>query len=108
MRSGKLNRKIALLKPISEEDGMGGRGILEWRTAAEVWAEFVRPRTSAVGVEGGVASVQSQEVRIRWRKDVIPGWRLKYVGELREIEHVYSLNRRMTTLVTRLIAYPVP
>lgn len=108
MRAGKLNKKITLLKPIAEDDGMGGRGVTEWQPAAEVWAEFMRPRTSAVGVDGGVASVQTQEVKIRWRPDVIPGWRLKYGAELREIEHVFSTNRRETFLVTRLVEYPAP
>lgn len=108
MRIGRLNKKVTLLKPISEDDEMGGRGVSEWRTAAEVWAEFARPRTTAVGVEGGVASVQTQEVKIRWHKDVAPGWRLSHGEELRDIEHVFSTNRCETVLVTRLVEYAAP
>lgn len=108
MKAGRLDKKITLLSPVAEDDGMGGRGVTEWRTETDVWAEFMRPRTSAVDVDGGVASVQTQEVKIRWRPDVVPGWRLKYGKELREIEHVFSTNRRETFLVTRLVEYPAP
>lgn len=108
MKIGRLDRKVTLFKPNAEDDGMGGRGISEWLSAADVWAEFMRPRTAAVGVDGGVASVQVQEIKIRWRSDVAPGWRLKYGGELWEIEHVFSANRRETSLVARLVEYPAP
>lgn len=108
MRIGKLDKKIILLKPIAEEDGMGGCYIAEWQQVAEVWAEFMRPRTTTVGVDGGIASVQTQEIKIRWRSDVAPGWRLKYGNETREIEHVFSINRRETVLFTRIAEYPAP
>lgn len=108
MRIGKLNKKITLLKPIAEDDNMGGRDITEWQQVAEVWAEFLRPRTTTVGVDGGIASVQTQEIKIRWRSDVVPGWRLKYGNETRDIEHVFSTNRRETVLFTRIAEYPAP
>lgn len=108
MKIGNLDRLVTLLRPTATEDGMGGRNIDEWEEVATVWAEFHRPRTSQVAVEGGIASVQTMEVKIRMREDVAPGWRMRFENDLRDIEHVYAIDRRETFLVTRLVEYGAP
>lgn len=108
MRGGKLDRLITLLKPVAVDDDMGGRGIPEWQEVAAVWAEFIRPRLLVTGVDGGIASVQTQEIKIRKRADVVPGWRIKYDGETRDIEHVHAIARNEMFLVTRVADYGAP
>lgn len=109
MRGGKLDKLITLLRPVAVDDDMGGRGIDEWQEVAKVWAEFIRPRLLVTGVDGGIASVQVQEIKIRRRTDVVPGWRVKYGDEIREIEHVdSSVTRSETSLTTRITDYGAP
>lgn len=109
MRGGRLDKLITLLKPVAVDDDMGGRGVDEWQEVAAVWAEFIRPRLAVTGVDGGIASVQTQEIKIRRRTDVIPGWRLKYGDETRDIEHVdSSVSRNETLLATRIADYGAP
>lgn len=108
MRAGKLDKLVSLLEPIADDDNMGGRGVEEWQPVAKVWADFLKPRVATIGTDGGIASVQTQEIRIRWRSDVAPGWRLQYGKEVRDIEHVFSTNRRETILITRIADYMAP
>lgn len=80
---GDVSRRIALERPDREEDAGGGAEVV-WVPVAVVWASI---RSSASGEEiasDDFAARVSHELRLRWRDDVRPGWRVLHGGrELR-------------------------
>ncbi|MNY00839.1 Phage head-tail joining protein [compost metagenome] len=98
MRLGTLNRQVKLQRLVETPTGTGGSTIA-WVDVATVWAnirllnglETVKS-DFPVGVSGG-------SVRIRWREDVDPTWRVLYVSN--GIEKVFAVTAVLPDLVGR-------
>lgn len=98
MRIGPLNRQVSLQQKQEVPTGTGGSTI-SWVEIATVWAnvrllnglETVRS-DFPVGVSGG-------SIRIRWREDIDPTWRVVYVANGKTI--VFDVKAVLPDLVGR-------
>ena len=104
MKIGKLDKLITLRKPELIDDGSGGfkpAGANKFVDAGKVWAEFKTPKFTTQEVVGAVASVGIREIKIRYRADVVKGWRVLYGSEVMNVNHVYHIGRSETVLVVK-------
>lgn len=74
---GRLRERVSLLSPTRSSDAAGGAA-LSFSEIARVWAEVRSTRVGEAVVSDVLASVTQFVVRIRWRIDVGPGWRIAY------------------------------
>lgn len=79
MRIGTLNRLVSLQQKQEVPTGTGGSTI-SWAEVAEVWAN-VRLLNGLETVRSDFpVSVAKASIRIRWREDIDPTWRVVYVS----------------------------
>ena len=78
MRAGTLNKTISIEAPTKTPDGMGGT-TNSWKVIvtdipAAIWSISATEQVKAQGE----TMIISHRIRIRYRKDIKPNWRLKY------------------------------
>jgi len=100
MMIGKLDKRITITQPTKTDDGQGGK-IKTWTTVATVWAQFKIPKVTTDVATGTVLSDLTWEIGIRYRTDILKGWKVSYGIQTFEVMHVYSLDRDKTTLICR-------
>jgi SPP1 family predicted phage head-tail adaptor len=84
MNAGDLNKRVELQIPTTSTNSMG-ETILTYTTRATVWAA-VEPMSGRLLFEAQQANSQVQgRVRIRYRTDIKPTWRIKYGTRYLEI-----------------------
>lgn len=102
---GKMDKRIILQKENLVPDGKGGYktppGEDKWLTIAMIWAEFKTPKFSTQEVAGAVASVGIREIKIRYRTDVMKGWRIVYGSEIMTVSHVYHYGKTETVMMVK-------
>jgi SPP1 family predicted phage head-tail adaptor len=103
---GALDRLVTLQSPTASPDTAGGPAIT-WATVATVWAT----KSALTGTRLLVAAMTSYEAdvvfRIRWRSDVIAGWRVVHGSSTYEIKIVEELGRHhLQDLTCRAINQP--
>jgi SPP1 family predicted phage head-tail adaptor len=100
--AGKLDRRITILRVVSEvSDGVGGK-IQTWGDLTTVWAE-VRPISDGErwrAQELQVAAVATDRFRIRWGVGVTVLDRIRFDGREFEISGVKELGRRVGQEIT--------
>lgn len=74
-----MRHRVGLLQPISTPD-TGGGASQAYQEVAEVWAEVRTPRVREDVVADGLVSRVTYAVRIRFRSDVRPDWRMRHAG----------------------------
>lgn len=72
---GSLSRRIGIERPDRVED-LGGGGTIIWTLVDVVWASFRSAGRAERVVADALSSRVSHTMRIRWRDDVRPGWRV--------------------------------
>ena len=97
---GRLNKRITLVQSVKIPDGAGGYKST-WVTQATVWAELRKPEVKTEVAGGAIASVLLREVSIRYRTDVVKGWRVKYGAKTFSVEHTYDYPKESTILVCK-------
>lgn len=100
MNPGKLDKRIELQKSIKVPDGTGGNAT-NWVTQSTVWAEFLKPRFDTKEVAGAIASVSLREIRIRYRSDIVKGWRVLYGDKILPVDHTYDKGKTDTFIVCK-------
>lgn len=86
MNIGRLRYRVHLQYPNKVEDGMGGRKVKGYETAAIVWADIRTPRIREQLAVGTPATELTTEVVIRrGNKEPQRGWRIK------EGKHLYEV-----------------
>jgi len=77
MEAGKLRQRIILQQPVAGSNAIG-ETIYTWADVATIWGA-VEPATGSWYYAGQQAeSKVDGRVRIRYRADVLPTWRIKY------------------------------
>lgn len=90
---GSLSRRVGLERPDRVED-LGGGGSIVWTPVDVVWAS-VRASGAAEDVVGDALGARvSHELRIRWRDDVRPGWRVGFDGRRLRVRAVLDRDGR--------------
>jgi SPP1 family predicted phage head-tail adaptor len=80
-----MNHRITLLERLGGTSA-AGRPSTTWVDVATIWAD-VRFQSGAEVVRGGAdMSIKRASIRVRTRKDVDAGWRVRYAGEVYEIK----------------------
>jgi SPP1 family predicted phage head-tail adaptor len=77
---GSLSRRIGLERPDRVED-LGGGGSIVWTLVDVVWAGFRSAGRGERVVADALSPRVSQALRIRWRDDIRPGWRVTLYGK---------------------------
>ena len=75
--ASRLRARIALERPETTPDDIGGAS-RAWTSEGEAWAEIIAGGAGeAAGLDGPSART-TYRVSIRMRRDVLPGWRLRW------------------------------
>jgi SPP1 family predicted phage head-tail adaptor len=77
MRIGDLNKRVVLQRATSVADGMGGTTDT-WTDQSEVWAAIWPTSASELVAANATTMVITHRVRIRYRDDIRPTWRVRY------------------------------
>lgn len=79
MRIGPLNRQVSLQQKQEAPTGTGGSTI-GWVEIATVWANVRMLSGMETAKSDFPVSVAKASIRIRWREDIDPTWRVVYVS----------------------------
>lgn len=74
-----MNHRITLLQPEAGKDAYG-QPLSGWTPLSPIWADVQFESGKEVLRAGAEVSVLRASVRIRARKDVTAGWRIRYNG----------------------------
>lgn len=99
MQAGRLRRRIVIKQPVEARNGFGDV-ITTWSTVATVWGsvEPLRGREYMLGQQ--VQAETTVRIRMRYRSDVLPSWRVvegAHVYDIKDI--VYDPRRREMDLM---------
>lgn len=85
MQAGKLRHRITIEQKTITQDNTGAM-VEEWNELATVWAQ-VSPLSAREAMQAAALnSTQTARMIIRWRDDLDATMRIKYRGEIYEIE----------------------
>ncbi len=98
MKIGKMDKRITLLRPIPSEDGYGGFHT-DYEEMGQIWAQVIQNNYAEQEAQGTPMNREQLRLKIRPRKDIRKGWRLRLLEELYEIETVDNTYRDSTTLI---------
>ena len=91
MRIGDLSRRIELQSPVDVSDGMGGV-TRAWNLEGIVWAA-IWPVSATERIQANAPTlVISHRVRIRYRSDIKPDWRIKYGNRFLSVVSIINSN----------------
>lgn len=92
--AGDMDRRVQLQAPAVSRDSSFGAETVTYSTSATVWArvaEALAPETTQA--EQRVAT-RKVSVRIRYRADVLPTWRVKFGNRAWRIDGLAEVGRR--------------
>lgn len=96
MDIGKLDQRITLQSRSVAADA-AGQDTITWTDVATVWAQVQAVRGREFFAAAQVQQEQTLKVRIRYRADVLPTWRLVWQGRNHDITGVISVGRKEMT-----------
>jgi len=76
MRVGALDRRCSLLQAQSVE-GAGGSRLETWAEVGKAWAEITIPTGRIAAVAEQLTALVTAEIRVRFRKSIVAGMRIK-------------------------------
>jgi SPP1 family predicted phage head-tail adaptor len=79
LAAGTLNRRVSLQQKQETPTGTGGSTI-SWVEVAKVWANLRMLNGIETAKSDFPVSVAKASIRIRWREDIDPTWRVVYVS----------------------------
>ena len=100
MRIGRMDKRIVLQKPVTQEDDYGGLETV-YENAGKVWAMLLRTNYGEKQEEGTAVNEERFRMKIRPRKDICRGWRIVLDGEVFEVETADNTYRDNTMLIVR-------
>ena len=100
MKIAKMDKRILLQKPVTQEDGYGGLETV-FEGAGKVWAKMERKDYAEQQAEGTPMNREQVRLRIRPRKDVQRGWRVVLEGDVFVVETADNTFRDNTMLILR-------
>ncbi len=94
---GALRHRIELLSPARAADEAGGASV-DWLPGPDIWAEVQR-LTSVRDLSGDrEARLKRIAATIRFRSDILLGWRLRFDGGIFEVVSIESEDGREARL----------
>lgn len=101
IHAGKLDERVTLQSPSANRDQFG-EATLEFDDQAIVWAEVVGLSSREILQAMQANVVASHRVRIRFRDDVTPHWRLVWRGRTMEVSSIVDrMKRTMLEMLVR-------
>lgn len=97
MRIGDLCHRVTLQVKSSVADGMGGT-VDTWADRASVWAAVWPTSAREIVAANSTSLVVTHRVRIRYRSDVRPTWRVKFGDRYFAIVGMVNPNEQNRTL----------
>ena len=91
---GRMNEKIILLTEVSTRNTTDGSYTNTWTTLASVWAERVGEETSENVIKNKMTLETTIRLRIRYRKDIEPNYRVTYRSENYRIIGIKETDRK--------------
>ena len=102
MEAGKLRQHVILQQSVAESNAIGEE-IYTWADVATVWAA-VEPATGSWYYAGQQAeSKVDGRVRIRYRSDILPTWRIKFGDRYLSIVSILNPQERNKELILMYI-----
>ena len=92
MQSGKLDKRIDLEAKSRTPDGMGGYSDVWQSVESSIWAAIWPVSVNEQIKSGQPKMVITHRIRIRYRRNVRPDWRIKYKDEYYSIEGIINFN----------------
>ncbi len=106
MNAGKLDQRVALLKPTYGTSQQSAQGDATYTAVDTVWAAVKAMSGSEVLAAGSIGSQVTYEVEMRFRPDVTPKYRIQwtpYRGVAKRLEvHVVQVGDRADGSMTLL------
>lgn len=100
MNAGLLDRRIDILSPPVSVDEFGHVSTPEtWPVLATVWASVVPVSSSEAVVADARSTVGRYDVRIRYRSDLAPKFRIRHDTMIFEIDGIEEIDRRVGLLL---------
>ena len=100
MKIAKMDKRIALQRPVTREDGYGGLETV-YEDAGKVWAKMELPNYAEQQAEGTPMNREQVRIRIRPRKDIKRGWHVVLEGDVFVVETADNTFRDNTMLILR-------
>ena len=102
MRIGDLKNRIKLEAPTDTSDGMGGI-TQTFASMATVFAAIWPVSASEQIQNMGLTMTITHRIRIRYRDDVIPSWRINYNGKYYNIVSIINpgMNNRQLEILAK-------
>lgn len=108
--AGKLRHRLRLVRPVDTPDGAGGSS-RTWSPVAVVWGAVDAWKGTDVFQQAQVESELRSRVRIRWRPDVKPQYRVLWDAPgglrtflIRAVEDVEDRRRELHLIVEEVAA----
>lgn len=98
MRAGQLRERVEIQRRVDTPDG-GGGVVSTWVPDAVVWARVQPEKATEILKADRVQNPQRFIVQMRYRDDVTPDRRLKWLGRVLEILSVGNEDERRSGLV---------
>ena len=97
MKVGSLNKRVTLQAKTKASDG-GGSFTVTWKdmatVACSIWPISAKEQVASMGQ----TMVISHRIRMRYRSDVKPSWRIKYRNIYYNIVSIIDINMEHVTL----------
>jgi SPP1 family predicted phage head-tail adaptor len=90
---GRLSSRVTLLSPATALDSQG-QVAASWTTVATLWADIRHASGLAVIRAGADVGLVKASIRMRWRADVLPGWRVVWGDSIYRVGGVLPGPRR--------------
>ena len=93
MRAGQLNKRV-ILQARSVSRGDSGGEVVTWTDVDTVWAAIWPKAGREYFSSDQVQAEVSGRIRIRWRADVRPDWRIEYGNRHFDIKAIINVEER--------------
>lgn len=107
MRSGKLDRRVVLMRTTLTANEFG-ENVPVLVDVARVWASIVPEKGAEKNAADQTTAKQPTTFEIRFRSDVAPTWAVQYRGRVYDIEDVAEIGRREGLRLTAFAREVVP
>lgn len=100
MNIGKMNKRLILLKPETEDDGYGGKTTV-YKEEGKIWAFLYQAGYSEMESLGTPMNREQLRFKIRPHKWIRRGWRVIYAGDTYVVDTVDDTFRDNLTILVR-------
>ncbi len=100
MKISRMDKRIEILRPVTEEDKYGGM-ITKYIFEGYVWAQLAKANYGNQEALGTAMNREELRFKIRPVPDITRGWLVVYLGETYVVDTVDRMYRDSITLIVR-------